>query len=105
MLKLKLKCKTYRCTCLYNQGKPFSCEITSRLPKPPEFCPYGIGKPDWIENMFARNDNNVKTYTRKMFIEIPDSEYHNKLINKNTDRRFKKNKRKLNNEKPTKKPD
>jgi hypothetical protein len=91
MVKLKLRSRTYHCSCLYNRGKHFRCEITSRLPKPPELCPYGMGEPDWKENMCA--NHNGKSFISKMFIEIPDREYHNKLVDKNTDRRFKKNKR------------
>jgi hypothetical protein len=92
MLKLKLKCKIYHCSCLYNRGKHFNCEITSCLPKPPKLCPYGLGKPDWNENISVSVNNNEKPFISKMFIEVSDREYHNKLINKNTDKRFKINK-------------
>jgi hypothetical protein len=73
--------KWYRCSCLYHHGKSVKCEIVSRVDHPPLLCPYGKDDPDWQEVI------------HKAFLELPHNLYRTKEVDKDTDKRFKKNKR------------
>lgn len=79
MVTLKSKTsKTYHCSCVYHKGKHVRCEITTGKSEIPTLCPYDMGEADWRE------------FVPRIFYEFSDREYHNKTVNKKTDRRFKK---------------
>lgn len=79
MHTLKPKDKTYRCACLYHKGRHVRCEITTDKSEPPILCPYDMSAADW------------KEVVPQIFMEFSDREYHNKTVDRKTDKRFKKN--------------